>query len=44
MFMAAFGHLKTGGECRLLKQYCCSYYGAPLSVRNSLSVCNVNYH
>ena len=28
--MADFGHIKTNVKCNLFKQYCCSYYGAPL--------------
>ena len=29
MFMGDFGHIKTAVKCKLFKQYCCSYYGAP---------------
>ena len=35
MFMDDFGHIKTAVKCKLFKQYCCSYYGAPLWVLQS---------
>ena len=38
MFMADFGHIKTNVKCNLFKQYCCSYYGAPLWDLQSKSV------
>ena len=38
MFMADFGHIKTNVKCNLFKQYCCSYYGAPLWDLHSKSV------
>ena len=36
--MADFGHIKTDVECKLFKQYYCSYYGAPLCDLQSRSV------
>ena len=38
MFMADFGHIKTNVKCNLFKQYCCSYYEAPLWDLQSKSV------
>ena len=38
MFMADFGHIKTNVKCNLFKQYCCSYYVAPLWDLQSKSV------
>ena len=38
MFIADFGHIKTNVKCNLFKQYCCSYYGAPLWDLQSKSV------
>ena len=41
MFMGDFGHIKTAVKCKLLKQYCCSYYGTPLWDLQSKSVNNI---
>ena len=41
MFMGDFGHIKTAVKCKLFKQYCCSYYGAPLWDLQSKSVGNI---
>ena len=30
LFMADFGHIHAFAKCKLFKQYCCSFYGAPL--------------
>ena len=30
IFKADFGHIKSSLQCTLFKQYCCSFYGAPL--------------
>ena len=30
IFMADFGHIHSFIKCKLFKQYCCSFYGAPL--------------
>ena len=38
MFMGDFGHIKMAVKCKLFKQYCCSYYGAPLWDLQSKSV------
>ena len=38
MFMADFGYIKMNVKCNLLKQYSCSYYGAPLWDLQSKSV------
>ena len=42
MFMGDFGHIKTAVKCKLFKQYCCSYYRAPLWDLQSKGVSN-NY-
>ena len=41
MFMGDYGHIKTAVKCKLFKQYCCSYYGAPLWDLQSKSVGNI---
>ena len=41
MFMGDFGHTKTAVKFKLFKQYCCSYYGAPLWDLQSKSVGNI---
>ena len=38
MFMTDFDHIKTNIKCNVFKQYCCSYYGAPLWDLQSKSV------
>ena len=40
VFMGDFGHIKTV-KCKLFKQYCCSYYGAPLWDLQSKRVGNI---
>ena len=43
MFMGDFIHtgwIKTAVNCKLFKQYCCSYYGAPLWDLQSKSIGN----
>ncbi len=30
LFKADFGHIHPYVQCKLFKQYCCSFYGAPL--------------
>ena len=41
MFMGDFGHIKTSVKCKLFKQYCYSYYGAPQWELYSKSVANI---
>ena len=38
MFMADFGHITMDVKCKLFKQYCCSYYGAPVCDLQSKNV------
>ena len=38
IFMADFGHIHSFLKCKLFKQYCCSFYGAPLFLLNSKRV------
>ena len=38
MFMCNFGHVYSFMKCKLLKQYCCSFYGAPLWILDSNSI------
>ena len=35
IFRADFGHIRPFLQCKLFKQYCCSFYGAPLWDLNS---------
>ena len=35
IFMSRFGHVYSFLKCKLFKQYCCSFYGAPLWNLNS---------
>ena len=41
MFIGDFGHINTAVNCKLFKQHCCSYYGAPLWDVQSKSVGNM---
>ena len=41
MFLGDFDHIRTAVKCTLFKQYCCSYYGAPLWDLQSKSVGNI---
>ena len=41
MFMGDFGHINTAVNCKSFKQYCFSYYGAPLWDLQSKSVGNM---
>ena len=38
MFMCNFGHVYSFVKCKLFKQYCCSFYGAPLWILDSNSI------
>ena len=40
--MGDFGRINTGVKSKLFKQYCCSYYGAPLWDLQSKSVGNIS--
>lgn len=41
IFMADFGHIHSFIKCKLFKQYCCSFYGAPLWYMHSKGVDNL---
>ena len=38
IFMADFGHIHSFIKCKLFKQYCCTFYGAPLFLMNGKGV------
>ncbi len=38
LFKADFGHIDPYVQCKLFKQYCCSFYGAPLWLLSSQDV------
>jgi hypothetical protein len=42
MLMADFGHINSKLLCKLFKQNCCYYYGAPLWLLSSNGVCKIN--
>ena len=41
LFLADFGHIYPELKCKLFKQYCCNFYGAPLWLLSSCNVENV---
>ena len=41
IFKADFGHIKSSLQCTLFKQYCCSFYGAPIWQLRSNAVMNI---
>ena len=41
IFMADFGHINSVLKCKLFKQYCCCFYGAPLWMLSSNAVQNI---
>ena len=38
MFMCNFGHVYSFVKCKIFKQYCCSFDGAPLWILDSNSI------
>jgi hypothetical protein len=43
VFMGDFGHIKSYLKCNLFKQYCCTFYGAPLLSLNNYHQLNVEW-
>ena len=41
LFLADFGHIYPFLQCKLFKQYCCSFYGAPLWLLSSQVVSSI---